>query len=273
MVDDKYIEYLKNTSFSNGTPVEYKLKCGKTINIHPILVENVMDYFWSKQVVDIDKGAINNIEVLQSKYLKFIYKYLIPKDHTYASMLYYLLTLCLKENIVCVIDEEYNCTYDNGKAVVVLVDNFQNNTVTGFITEQEFDDIVKIIKYQNDATYIDRYLSPDVKQAVEEFYSLQSKNTDVVEPTLEKKKAFVTSKTGLLLPQINKLTYRYFVEIYNSCLNSELYIGQKIIQGSYKYDVEKNVVHPMFEKERDPVLEAFGGDAEAFVQKVNSVNG
>jgi hypothetical protein len=29
----------------------------------------------------------------------------------------------------------------------------------------------------------------------------------------------------------------------------------------------------MFEKDKDPVLEAFGGDAEAFVQKVNSVNG
>lgn len=270
MIKDSYIEWLKQTNFCNGEPVKYDLKVGGTVQIKPILVRDVNNYLWAKEVVDIDKGSINDAKILSSKYLRFIYDYLIPSNHLYAGKLYMLLKLCLDRKVYFV-DDDYNGLIKDNRAVIALVDD--NSVVTGFISESEFDDIVKIIKYQNDASYIDRYLSPDVKKAVEEYYSLQSKKSNAVEPSLEKKKAFVTSKTGILLSQLNDLTYRYFVEIYNSCLSSELYIGQKIIQGSYKYEVKQDIVHPMFEKEKDPILEAFGGDAEEFERKINGING
>lgn len=45
--------------------------------------------------------------------------------------------------------------------------------------------------------------------------------------------------------------------LYHTCLNSEQYLVEKIIQASYKYDVKENIVHPLFRKKEDPYSELF----------------
>ena len=45
--------------------------------------------------------------------------------------------------------------------------------------------------------------------------------------------------------------------IYDACKDSETYIGQKIIQGSYKYDVKEDIKHPLFVSKKDPYEELF----------------
>ena len=53
------------------------------------------------------------------------------------------------------------------------------------------------------------------------------------------------------------MTYREFDLIYNANVNSEIYIGEKIIQGSYKYDVKEEIVHPLFKVKEDPYAKIF----------------
>ena len=53
------------------------------------------------------------------------------------------------------------------------------------------------------------------------------------------------------------MTLRTFEGVYDNCLNSEIYLGEKIIQGSYKYDVKEDILHPLYRKKKDPIEEAF----------------
>lgn len=133
--------------------------------------------------------------------------------------------------------------------------NEDNMTIKWVISSKEFDDIIKIILSYNDINYDDRYINPDVKKLAEEYYSV--KYRDINTPTLEKQKAFVSSKIGKSFKELNELPYREFNLIYEACKDSEMYIAQKIIQGSYKYDVKEDVVHPLFEKKKDMYSEIF----------------
>ena len=119
----------------------------------------------------------------------------------------------------------------------------------------QFDEIIKIILNQNDAHYDGRYVSPDVKELMNEYYKVKYSNTR--SPSLEEKKAFITSKTGIDINTINKMTYRYFDLVYSSSVNNDLYFAQKMVQCSYKYDVKEDVRHPLFEPPKDPYAEIF----------------
>jgi hypothetical protein len=84
----------------------------------------------------------------------------------------------------------------------------EEEIVKYIITPKEFDEISKIILNQNDAHYDGRYVSPDVKELMNEYYKVKYANTR--SPSLEEKKAFITSKTGIDINTINEMTYRYF---------------------------------------------------------------
>ena len=131
----------------------------------------------------------------------------------------------------------------------------EEEIVKYIITPKEFDEISKIILNQNDAHYDGRYVSPDVKELMNEYYKVKYSNTR--SPSLEEKKAFITSKTGIDINTINEMTYRYFDLVYSSSVNNDLYFAQKMVQCSYKYDVKEDVRHPLFEPPKDPYAEIF----------------
>ena len=64
------------------------------------------------------------------------------------------------------------------------------------------------------------------------------------------------------------MSYRYFDFVYNSCVSNDLYFAQKMIQASYKYKVDKDVVHPLFEEKASKF--DFLQDAQSFENKVAS---
>ena len=65
------------------------------------------------------------------------------------------------------------------------------------------------------------------------------------------------AKCGFTAEQINEMTYRSFVQIYQHAIDDVIYIGDKIIQGSSKYKVEKDIIHPMYIKKKDEYEEIF----------------
>src|SRR5574344_1785918 len=87
---------------------------------------------------------------------------------------------------------------------------------------------------------------------------------------LEEMKAFVIGKTGILMREINEMTYRNFFMVYESTLGSEIYISQKIIQASEKYKVD-DFQHPLFTEKKSKVDEVFSTDAEQFKKKMENV--
>lgn len=53
------------------------------------------------------------------------------------------------------------------------------------------------------------------------------------------------------------MTYREFELIYQSCLDSEIYLTTKITEASYKYEVKNPTNHPLFEIKKDAYAELF----------------
>lgn len=254
------IKVLEMAYFCNGYNVPYTLKNGGDILIKPILVKDYNVYEWAKQILQINKNEINDIEIIQMSYLDFLIEKIFSKSEECTQQLQQIINLCL--------DEQYIAFQKSkGKNCICICD--ENSNVKKIINSKEFDEISKIILNQNDFNYDDRELSKDVKEAYEEYCKL--KYSDIGSPSLEKMKAFVTSKTGLKLNEINEMVYRYFSLVYHSAVDSEIYIGEKIIQGSYKYKVDKNIMHPQYEKKKDPIAEMFS-DASAFENKIQQMN-
>ena len=231
--------------FCNGYDVPYEIKNGGVLNIKPILVKDYPFYEKSKGLLEINKNEINDINIIKMSYLDFIFN-LIALQTEYNNALIELCRLSLGFEKIAV-------GTHNDKRCLLLCD--EDNTVKYIITSKEFDDISKIILNQNDANYDNRYVNPEVRELMEEYYKVR--HNDIRTPSLEEKKAYVIAKTGMNINQINEISYRLFDLIYSSCVNSEIYFAQKMVQCSYKYEVKEDIKHPLFEPKKDPYAEIF----------------
>lgn len=244
-VADLNLNELELKYFYNGYDVPYKVKEGGILNIKPILVKDYPFYEISKGLLEINKNETNNIEIIKMSYLEYIFN-LISINVDYNNALIELCRLSFGYDKIAV-------GMYNKKRCLLLCDN--ELQVKYIITPKEFDEIAKIILNQNDSNYDNRYVNPEVRELMIEYYKV--KHSDFRTPSLEEKKAYVIGKTGMNLNQINDMVYRLFDLIYNSCVNSEIYFTQKMVQCSYKYDVKEDVKHPLFEKKKDPYAEIF----------------
>ena len=225
------IKDLELRYFCNGYDVPYKVKEGGELNIKPILVKDYPYYEVAKSILEIPKNETNNIEVIKMSYLEFLIT-IISGSETHKDLFIKICELCFGYVNIGIIEH-------NRKHCIALCDD--ESIVKYIITPKEFDEISKIILNQNDAHYDGRYVSPDNTRS----------------PSLEEKKAFITSKTGIDINTINEMTYRYFDLVYSSSVNNDLYFAQKMVQCSYKYDVKEDVRHPLFEPPKDPYAEIF----------------
>ena len=242
MVD---LENLELKYFCNGYDVPYKLKNNSILNIKPILVKDYPSYDIAKYIIKIEKNEINDIEIIKMSYLDFLLN-LLKTNEVYTNWFLIITKLCFGYDKVGVVEK-------NNKKCLALCN--ENEIIEHIITAKEFDDIMKIILNQNNNSYDNRYISPEVKELMNNYY--KAKYNNMRTPTLEEKKAYVTSKTGIKIQELNEMTYRYFSLIYESSLNSEIYFAQKMVQCSYKYDVKEDVKHPLFEPKKDPYAEIF----------------
>lgn len=258
MVD---IENLKINYFSNEEPVPYKVKIGKELKIYPINVKEYPIYESCKGVLEIKKESINNIEVIQMSYLRFLTDVALATGGS-IEILGVLLALCLKKSV--------GLRRDNKNNKIFLYTTDDDGETESVISEKEFDDIKRIILYQNDIDYDDSYVDPEVQKEYEKWCALRGRK--IHNPSLEEKKTYVMSRTGYSMKDINEMIYRTFAQVFSHCVNSEIYLSQKIIQASFKYEIKDDIKFPLFEPKVNKYKEMFK-DAETFEKKIQAVNG
>lgn len=243
------IEYYTNLYFSNGEDAPYKLRDGNTIYLKPVLLKNYMLYMGASEVIQLYKNEVNDIRVIQMSYLQYLIEVVFPQggeQNIYEMKLRVLLDLCLGEQYVGFVQK-------NDKWNIAICN--EDGTIKDFITPTDFDDIMLLILNQNDAKYDNRYINPDVRKMMQEYYSI--KYRDVSSPSLEKRKAYVSSKTAKSFKELGEMTIREFELVYKACLDSETYLTTKVTEASYKYEVKNPTIHPLFVKDKDPYEEAF----------------
>ena len=255
------MQALADLYFSNGVPVPYRLKNGGELLIYPILVKDYSTYERVNRLLTIKKDDIQDIEIVKMSYLQFLVDKVLKENDMLTQYFSLLIKLCLGYEMI-------NCIVQDNKYILCLCN--KNGTIEKQITHKEFNEISKIILHQNDANYDDREFSSDVEKAIADYYALAYKDTTA--PTLEEKKAFVASKISKSFKELGMLTYREFDLIYSSCLNSELFMAQKLLQASEKYEIKENVEHPLFQKKTDILEKVFSVKTEDMVAKINQAN-
>ena len=120
-----------------------------------------------------------------------------------------ILDLCLELKGIYLCNDEMERTFIQTESGIV-------------ISAKEFDDIAKIILYQNLPDYDDKYINPDIKKSMQEVDRL--KNKDYESPDFERQMGIIESHTGILKEQLLKKTWRSFQILFREvCGEIEFY--------------------------------------------------
>lgn len=268
------LEYYQRKYFAKDLPIPYKLKCGYELTLYPILV-NQWDLFEEcLDIVLIDKNSINDAKIMSMSYLEFLkeirfnIKEEIEKGYFFGdnelNKLKQFFRICLKEDYIS-IEKVQN------KYLVIIggLDEENDLVLKATMTNKEFQEIVKIILFQNIKDYDDRKLDPEVQKIYNDYISL--KQRDIHQPTFEEKLNYVLGITGKNVEEINNMTYRRFDGVFDSMVNRDEYIATKIIEASEKFKCDKTSIYFLYQKKKDKYAD-FIQDPQNLKNKIDGVN-
>ena len=242
--------------------IKYKLLCGVEITIQHIKVKDWYMVEPCLNLLKIYKNEINDENVIMMSYLDYIKS--ICEEESTNMMFSLLITYAIKESI----GNYGGWTKSKGKNVYAITN--QNKNVLFYINNKDFEDIKKIILYQNFYSYDDTYINPEIRKAIEKQRKIEMKGYS--SPTLEKQKIFVMGKTGFNKDSLESMTYRMFSQLYKQKVNEDIYFARNILKSGYSCTIEGHIPHPLFEKEKD-ILADILIDTDSFKNKVQQVNG
>lgn len=244
------IELLKLAYFALDEPVPYKLTTGQEILIKPIMVKDSMLFMASVDVLKIDKNSLGSVEAIQASYLKFLQKMIFPSNDIMVQKFLNVLDLCLELKGVYLCNDEMERTFIQTESGIV-------------ISAKEFDDIAKIILYQNLPDYDDKYINPDIKKSMQEVDRL--KNKDYESPDFERQMGIIESHTGILKEQLLKKTWRSFQILFREvCGEIEFYTTRP---AAIAVGAGDKVDHYIFKKRKDK-FDGYFVDMDKFSHEV-----
>ena len=188
------LNYLERAYFYIDEPVNYVLQNKTSIQIYPISLKESEIFLSSVGLLKIDKNSTPSVEIIQMSYLQFVVDVLLKQDEDNKQRFLNLLILCLHQKDLMIFRN------DKGKPFLA------NKDFSIIITHIDFEDIKRIILYQNILHYDDEYINPELKRSMVEMDELRTKGMEI--PTLERKIAIITSHTGLSKKEQLEMTYR-----------------------------------------------------------------
>lgn len=254
-IKNKYQYY-----FTYDYPVPYENK----LLIYPLIVKDYMIFFSCVDCLMIDKNSIPDIKVIKMSYLDYLfYKSEQEPNKITLSKLFEILRLCFKLNE----NELMINTFENGKHELVIKNQVINGT--------DFEEIRKIICYQNNVELPDESIASDLKKALEEaqeFYNQQNNAGKV--GSLEDQIDCIVSRTSYKHEEIYNLTIRRFIRLLERVDTTLHYVIYKTAEMGgmvkFKEPVEswRNSLDKSFEEKYKHLMV----DPEAFKKKVNMEN-
>lgn len=195
------LDLYRKAYFYFDLPVEYIIK-DKSLFIYPITVKDSEIFLSSASVLSIDKNASDSVEIIQMSYLAFVYNVLF-QDEINISKFANILKYCLH------VEKPYIGFDDNSRPYLKINDDIS-------IGPKDFDNIRRIIMYQNLVHYDDEYINPEIKKMMDEVDAV--KNAGVEPPSIERRMAIITAHCGISKQEQMNMTYRshslLFEEVY-----------------------------------------------------------
>jgi hypothetical protein len=235
-------------------PVPYK-----DFLISPIKLRDMYDVQEILGLLQVDKNNLGEIAFISMSKLRFMLLVICSEEK-------YQFELCLLLQKALSMENKIIQVFINDKTEYLIIgDNINEHAIK--ITSDDFDEIIRIILYQNILDYTDRYIDPDVKRMTDEYYRLKNKGAKKV--PIEHKITCVQLKTGMTKEAIGNLTIRNFYQLFDILVDESDYIAAKTAEFNgvqFKSPIE----HWAHKARKDKYAEAFS-DADAFVEKIQSV--
>ncbi len=264
------LDFYTRAYFYFDEPVEYQLKTS-ILYIYPVSVRDSEFFLMSVPVIDVDKNSLDSVEIIQMSYLEFLYKYLL-KEEINASRFLNIIRYCFHAN-----EARFDFN-DLGKIVLNL--KFKDEQMTDVvISAKEFENIRKIILYQNIVNYDDEYIDSDVKKMMSEVDAVKSSGIEM--PNIERRIAIITSHCGLSKKEQLDMTYRSHSLLFDEvCGEVEfettraivLYAGKGNEMEHWIYRKKKNKYDGYMTKV-DDYTQKMGVDKNAIKASSNTQNG
>lgn len=263
------IDYLTRTYFWQDKPVIYSLGKDKKIEIYPILVKDSEIFISSIGALTIDKNSSSDPSIISMPYLQFLLTIASQQNPSVIIQLNNILRLCLKWETAKILFDE------SGK--ISLYEEKEN----AVIKAKHFDDIRRIILYQNLLNYDDSYVNPEIKKTIEEYERTVNKGVEI--PSLERKISIITSHCGLTKENQMEMTYRAFTSLFEEvCGEIEFSTTRAVAILMNALSNNKNELdHWIFKKKKDKYEKYFvaedkynrsmGGDGK--VRSITSEDG
>lgn len=245
------LDLYRKAYFYFDLPVEYKIK-EKSLFIYPIAVKDSEIFLSSQSVISIDKNSTDSVEIIQMTYLDFIYKVLF-QDQVNVSKFLNILKYCLHIDNMAV-----EVGYDTNNKPFL-----KNKDSDIEIKSKDFDNIRRIIMYQNLIHYDDEYVNPEIKKMMDEVDAV--KNAGIEPPTIERRMAIITAHCGISKQEQMNMTYRshslLFEEVYGEV---EFETTRPILLYAGK---DNEIDHWIYKKKKDK-FDGYMTDADSYAQSM-----
>lgn len=257
-----------------GNPVEYK-----GLKIKPILAKDALRFLDAVSVLEIEKNKIPSVEIIQMSYLEFMINFIMSCNEYVSDFVWILQhTIGIKEDNEFIIegfkvneilveelpsqdviyrvngwDFELKLCHPRGAEIVLSGVKF---------TSREFDDLRRIILYQNIFEYDETPMSDDFKRVVEQYYAI--KNRGIHKPTLEDKMVAIILNTAYTIDSLGEVPFRSFEKLFYDGVGKIDYIATKSLEPHLKEG--KSIDHWVYKPIREKYSEVFS-DANEFANK------
>jgi len=267
----KYIEPYLTTC----EPIDYK-----GLKLKPVKIKDFFTFKENSEILMIEKNRIADINVITMSYLSFIFQ-LILTNEEWKNKFICIMGMCLgaefdesllmeefppNEILFSQIDEDKADVYINGYPISFKYNDGKVESIEIMkinINPTEFDDIIRLILYQNVNDYDDNFMTDDVRKAVTEYYELKNRNKKDI--TLNDKIIEVMRITGRTKKDILDMTIIDFNKLFSSNLDYvEYFIGCMALCQGAKCDVE----HWLYKSDKQKFSDVFSS-ASDYTNKIN----
>ena len=271
MLDNDFIDSINGYYVPMQEPIPY----GENWKLFPIKVKDSLKWFGSIDILDQDKekNLSGNIEYISASYLKYLLLK-TQEDATIESKLDFILRLSLN------ISNDYDILLltENDKCKIVVCqlsldkngELIANADTVKTITENEFNDIRKIILYQNIEGYNDKYIDPEIQEVIDEVQEYKAKRNANGKITMANKIAVVQNATHFTHTQIMNMSLREFEKAFTTQVDKVEYMCLRIAELNPNVKFDKPIHHWATTYDSNPTDEAFV-DYGNFTQKMSSV--
>lgn len=244
------LDLYRKAYFYFDLPVEYIIK-DKSLFIYPVAVKDSEIFLSSASVLSIDKNASDSVGIIQMSYLAFIYNVLF-QDEINISKFANILKYCLH------VEKPYIGFDDNSRPYLKINDDIS-------VGAKDFDNIRRIIMYQNLVHYDDEYINPEIKKMMDEVDAV--KNAGIEPLTIERRMAIITAHCGISKQEQMNMTYRshslLFEEVYGEV---EFETTRPILLYAGKGN---EIDHWIFKKKKDK-YDGYMTGADSYAQSMGS---